>query len=173
MALVVADSHALPAGPADDDALQERGSFTGRPGGPVCAVRGGAGGQAGAVVVVLLHGDVSGVGAGDEGDPFIAGQHGAGQFPAGKLDVAVPPEGERAGIAGVMQDTQHDVAVQLQPVSPLRGPIRCRQGKLRPAVLNAFTHAVADPVAVKVVNRCATAPRTAVSGSRMTCPAAS
>jgi putative transposase len=43
----------------------------------------------------------------------------------------------------------------------------------RPAVLNAFTHAVADPVASKVANRCATAPRTAVSGSGMTWPAAS
>ena len=38
-ALVVADGHALPAGPADDDALQERGSLAGRPGG---AVRGRA-----------------------------------------------------------------------------------------------------------------------------------
>src|SRR6266702_6500287 len=40
-ALVVADGHALPAGPADDDALQQRGAFAGRPGGPVPAVRGG------------------------------------------------------------------------------------------------------------------------------------
>ena len=78
MALVVADGHALPAGPADDDALQERGSFAGRACGPVTAVRGGAGGQAGAVGVVLIQGDVSGVGAGDEGDPFLAGQRGAG-----------------------------------------------------------------------------------------------
>src|ERR1019366_3263851 len=44
-ALVVADGHALPAGPADDDALQQRGSFAGRPGGPVPAVRGCVGGQ--------------------------------------------------------------------------------------------------------------------------------
>ena len=60
-----------------------------------------------------------------------------------------------------------------QSISPLRGPARCRQGNDRPAVLNAFTHAVADPVAAKVANRCARAPRTAVSGSRMTWPAAS
>jgi hypothetical protein len=30
--LVVADGHALPAGPADDDALQQRGAFAGRSG---------------------------------------------------------------------------------------------------------------------------------------------
>lgn len=34
-ALVVADGHALPAGSADDAALQQRGSFAGRPGGAV------------------------------------------------------------------------------------------------------------------------------------------
>jgi hypothetical protein len=61
-ALVVADGHAQPAGPADDDALQQRGSFAVRPGGPVPAVRGGAGGQLCAVGVVLVQGDVSGVG---------------------------------------------------------------------------------------------------------------
>src|ERR1700757_5134349 len=59
-ALVVADGHALPAGPADDDALQQRGAFAGRPGGPVPAVRGGVGGQLRAVGVVLVQGDVSG-----------------------------------------------------------------------------------------------------------------
>jgi hypothetical protein len=31
--------------------------------------------------------------------------------------------------------------------------------------LNAFTHAVADPVAANVANRCASAPRTAVTGA--------
>ena len=132
-ALVVADGHALPAGPADDDALQQRGSFAGRACGPVPAVRGGVGGQPGAVGVVLVQGDVSGVGAGDEGDPFLAGQRGAGQFPAGKPDVAVPPEGERAGVAGVVQDPQHDVMGQRLPVElALAGPARCRQGKDRP-----------------------------------------
>jgi hypothetical protein len=39
--------------------------------------------------------------------------------------------------------------------------------------LNAFTHALADPVALKVENRCASVPRTAVSGSRVTWRAAS
>src|ERR1019366_3595618 len=79
------DGHARPAGPAgpaDDDALQQRGACAGRPGGPVAAVRGGAGGQPCAVGVVLVQGDVSGVGAGNEGDPFLAGQRGAGPFPA-------------------------------------------------------------------------------------------
>ena len=115
-ALVVADGHALPAGPADDDALQQRGAFAGRPGGAVPAVRGGVGGQPGAVGVVLVQGDVSGVGAGDEGDPFLPRQDGAGQLPAGKRDVAVPAEGERAGVAGVVQDPQHDVVGQRLPV---------------------------------------------------------
>ena len=77
-ALVVADGHALPAASADDDALQERGAFAGRPGGAVRTVRCGVGGQPGAVGVVLVQGDVSGVGAGDEGDPFFPGQDGAG-----------------------------------------------------------------------------------------------
>ena len=77
-ALVVADGHALPAGPADDDALQQRGAFAGRPGGPVPAVRGGVGGQPGAVGVVLLQGEVSGVRAGDEGDPFLPRQRRCG-----------------------------------------------------------------------------------------------
>ena len=84
-ALVVADGHAQPAGPADDDALQQRGSFAGRPGGAVPAVRGGVGGQLCAVGVVLVQGDVSGVGAGDEGDPFLAGQQVRDSFPPGSL----------------------------------------------------------------------------------------
>ena len=120
---MVADGHALPAGPADDDALQQRGAFAGRSGGPVPAVRGGVGCQPGAVGVVLVQGDVSGVDAGDEGDPFLAGQHGAGQLPAGQFDVAVPAEGERAGVAGVVQDPQHDVVGQRLPVDlALAGP---------------------------------------------------
>src|SRR5204863_8355494 len=115
-ALVVADGHALSAGPADDDALEQRGAFAGRPGGPVPAVRGGVGGQLCAVGVVLVQGDVSGVRAGAEGAPFLPRQQGAGQLPTGKGDVAVPPEGERARVPGVMQDTQHDVVGQRRPV---------------------------------------------------------
>ena len=115
-ALVVADGHAQPAGPADDDALEQRGAFAGRPGGPVPAVRGGVGGQLCAVGVVLVQGDVSRMSGGNEGDPFLPGQQGAGQLPAGKLGVAVSPEGERAGVPGVVQDTQHDVVGQRLPV---------------------------------------------------------
>ena len=99
------------------------GPSRGGPAVAVPAVRGGVGGQPGAVGVVLVQGDVSGVGAGDEGDPFLPRQHGAGQLPAGKLDVAVPAEGERAGIAGVVQDPQHDVVGQRLPVDlALAGP---------------------------------------------------
>ena len=51
------------------------------------------------------------------------GSDGAGQFPAGKGDVAVPAEGERAGVAGVVQDPQHDVVGQRLPVDlALAGP---------------------------------------------------
>jgi hypothetical protein len=56
------------------------------------------------------------VGAGDEGDPFLPRQDGAGQLPAGKPEVAVPAEGERAGVAGVVQDPQHDVVGERLPV---------------------------------------------------------
>jgi len=104
--------------------------------------------------------------AGEEGDPFLAGQHGAGPLPAGKPDVAVPSEGERAGVPGVVQDPQDDVVGQRLPAGlALTGPVRCRQGKDRPAALNAFTQAEAEPVAAKVANRCATAPRIAVTGA--------
>ena len=72
-ALVVAHGHPPPAATADDDPLQQGGAFAGRAGGAVEAVRGGVGGQAGAVDVVLVQGDVSGVDVGDEGDPLFAG----------------------------------------------------------------------------------------------------
>ena len=71
---VVADGHPPAAAAADDDALQQGGAFAGRPGGPVAAVRGGVGREPGDVGLVLVQGDVSGVGAGDEGDPLLAGQ---------------------------------------------------------------------------------------------------
>ena len=71
---VVADGHPQPAASADDDALQQGGAFAGRPGGAVAAVRGGVGRQLGDVGLVLVQGDVSGVGAGDEGGPLVAGQ---------------------------------------------------------------------------------------------------
>jgi hypothetical protein len=89
-------------------------------GGPVRAVRGGVGGQPGEVGLVLLHGDVSGVGAGDERDPFLARQHGDDRLAAGQLPVAAPAEGERAGIAGIVQDAQDDVVLQRFPVQVAR-----------------------------------------------------
>ena len=81
---VVADGHPQPAAAADDDALQQRGAFAGRPGGAVAAVRGGVGRQLGDVGLVLVQGDVSGVGAGDEGGPLVAGQLPGGVLPAGQ-----------------------------------------------------------------------------------------
>jgi hypothetical protein len=72
-ALVVADGHAVAAAAAGDDALQQRRAFAGGAGGAVAAVRGGVGGRDGDVAVVLIQGDVTGVGAGDEGEPFPAG----------------------------------------------------------------------------------------------------
>ena len=115
-AAVVADGHPGAAGAADDDALAEGGAFAWRPGGAVAAVGGGVGGQLGDVGVVLVHGDVAGVGAGDEGDPLAAGQDGGGPFPAGQYVVAVPPVGERAGVAGVVQHVQDGVVGQRFPV---------------------------------------------------------
>ena len=100
---VVAEGHPGAAAAADDDALQQRGSFAGGPGGAVGAVRGGVGGQRGEVGLVLVQGDVSGVGAGDERDPFAAGQHGGDRLAAGQDLVTPPAEGEAAGVAGVVQ----------------------------------------------------------------------
>ena len=106
---MVADGHPQPAAAADDDALQQGGAFAGRPGGAVAAVRGGVGRELGDVGVVLVQGDVSGVGAGDERDPFLAGQLGGDRLAAGQFAVAAPAVGERAGVAGVVQHPQHGV----------------------------------------------------------------
>src|SRR5713101_7985973 len=115
-AAVVADGHPGAAPAADDDALQQRWSFAGRPGGAVAAVGGGVGGQLGEVGVVLVQGDVAGVGAGDEGDPLLAGQDGGGLRAAGPGLVAVPAVGERPGVAGVVQHSQHHMVLQGSPV---------------------------------------------------------
>ena len=173
-AAVVADSHPGSAATADDDALQQRGAFAGRPGGTVPAVGGGVGGQLGDVGLVLAQGDVSGVGAGDEGGPLLAGQLAGGVLPAGPDLVGGPAVGERPGVAGLCS-TRSTAWWRsgCQSTSPLRGPFWCRQGNDSPAARNAFTTAVADPAASNVVNRCRSAPWMAVSGSRMTCPAAS
>ena len=113
---VVADGHPQPAASADDDALQQRGAFAGRPGGAVAAVRGGVGRQLGDVGLVLVQGDVSGVGAGDEGGPLVAGQLPGGVLPAGQDPLGGPAVGERAGVAGVVQHPQHGVVAQRLPV---------------------------------------------------------
>ena len=113
---VVADGHPAAAAAADDDALQQGGAFAGRPGGAVAAVRGGVGREPGDVGLPLVQGDVSGVGAGDEGDPFLAGHCDAGSFPAGQRLLAVPAVGERAGVAGVVQHVQHGGMPQRLPV---------------------------------------------------------
>jgi hypothetical protein len=56
--------------------LQQGGSFAGRAGFAVGAVRGGAFGQPGLVGVEGGEGDVAGVGVGDERDPLLAWQQG-------------------------------------------------------------------------------------------------
>ena len=114
---VVADGHPAAAAAADDDALQEGGAFAGRSGGAVAAVGGGVGCEPGGVGFPLVQGDVSGVGAGDEGDPFLAGHcDAAAPFPAGPRLLAVPAVGERAGVAGVVQRMQHGGVPQRLPV---------------------------------------------------------
>ena len=113
---VVADGHPQPAASADDDALQQRGSFAGRPGGAVASVRGGVGRQLGDVGLVLVQGDVSGVGAGDEGGPLVAGQLPGGVLPAGQDPLGGPAVGEHAGVAGVVQHPQDGVVAQRLPV---------------------------------------------------------
>ena len=136
-AVVVADGHPQPAPAADDDALQQRGAFAGWPAAAVTAVGGGVGRQAGKVGVVLLQGDVSGVGAGDEGDPLLAGQpQPAGLLPAlpgGKGLVAVPAVGEAACVPGVVQHPQHGVVGQRLPVDlALARPFEMPPGEQQP-----------------------------------------
>jgi len=56
------------------------------------------------------------VGAGDEGDPRVAGEGGGNLLAAGQDLVAVPAVGERSGVAGVVQHPQHGVVGQRFPV---------------------------------------------------------
>jgi hypothetical protein len=113
---VVADGHPPAAAAAGDDALQEGGAFAGRSGGAVAAVRGGVGREPGDVGLPLFQGDVAGVGAGDEGDPLLAGHRDAASLPAGQQPLAVPAVGERAGVARVVQHVQHGGMPQRLPV---------------------------------------------------------
>ena len=137
---VVADGHPPAAAAADDDALQQGGAFAGRPGGAVAAVRGGVGRQPGDVGLPLVHGDVSGVGAGDEGDPFLAGHcDAAAPFPAGPRLLAAPAVGERAGVAGVVQHPQHGGMQQRLPVDlALAGSFEVPPGERQPGGAECF-----------------------------------
>ncbi len=114
---VVADGHPPAAAAADDDALQQGGAFAGRPGGPVAAVRGGVGRELGGVGFPLVQGDVSGVSAGDERGPLLAGQLPGGGLPAGQDPLGGPAVGEHAGVAGIVQHPQHRVVAQRLPVN--------------------------------------------------------
>jgi hypothetical protein len=96
--------------------LEQRGSFAGRAGLAVGAVCGSGFGQAGLVGVELLRGDVAGVGAGDEGDPFLAGSQGGGGLAAGQCPGVVAAEAERSGVTRVVQDAQDRGVLQGRPV---------------------------------------------------------
>ncbi len=113
---VVADGHPPAAAAADDDALQQGGSFAG---GPAARSRPCAAALAvsrGDVGLVLVQGDVAGVGAGDERDPFARGAAVMTVLPPGSLWSRSPAVGERAGVAGVVQHPQHGVVLQRLPV---------------------------------------------------------
>ena len=82
---VVAHRHAGAADPADDQALQQRGSFAGWAGAAVGATGGGQLGQAGLVGLKRLEGEVAGVGVGDQHRPLLAGQYANGGLAAGPM----------------------------------------------------------------------------------------
>ena len=143
---VVADGHPPAAAAADDDALQQGGALAGRPGGAVAAVRGGVGREPGDVGLPLVQGDVSGVGAGDEGDPFLAGHGDAAAFPAGQQLLAVPAVGERAGVAGVVQHLQHGGMPQRLPVDlALAGAFVVPPGEGQPGGAERLHHGGGRP----------------------------
>ena len=114
---MVADGHPFAAFAADDEALQQRGSFAGGAGAALLvAAGGGVGGERLLVVLVLLEGDVSGVRVLDQDGPLVARlEHGAGvtvdvgELLASSVEV-------RACIAGVVQGEQHEVVAQRLPV---------------------------------------------------------
>ena len=171
---VVADGHPQPAAAADDDALQQRGAFAGRPGGAVASVRGGVGCQAGEVGVVLVQGDVSGVGAGDEGDPLLPGQHSGGGLPVGLLVVGVPAVGEGAGVAGVVQYPQHGVVGQRLPVGlALARAFEVPPGEQQPGGAERLHAGGRRPGGLERGEQVGEGAADGGVGSRMTCPAAS
>ena len=136
---MVADGHPVAAAAADDDALQQGGAFAGRPGGAVAAVRGGVGREPGGVGLVLVQGDVAGVGAGDEGGPLLAGQVPGAGFAAGQERVSGPAVGERAGVAGIVQHPQHGGMQQRLPAGlALAGSFVVPPGEGQPGRAEGF-----------------------------------
>src|ERR1019366_2349601 len=177
---VVADGHAAAAAAADDHALQQRASFAGGPGGAVLAAGGGVGGEHGLVPLVLGPGQVAGMVIADEHDPVGHRPEVTANAPVQVGAGLAAAAGVSAGVAGVVQDVQHDVVgerleVQLAGVRP--APVAARGGQGRGRVgcagWRAATTAGAEPVAVKVPGSSCSAPRTSVSGSSMMVPAAS
>ena len=143
---VVADGHPQPAAAADDEALQQGGTLSGRPGGAVAAVRGGVGRQPGDVGLVLVESDVSGVGAGDEAGPLVAGELAGGGLPAGPDLVGGPAVGERACVAGVVQHPQHGVVAQRLPVGlALAGSFLVPPGEGQPGGAERLHHGGGRP----------------------------
>src|SRR4029077_16157628 len=143
---VVADGHPPAAAAAHDDALQQGGALAGRPGGAVAAVCGGVGREPGGGGLPLVPGDVSGGGAGDKGDPLVAGHRDAAAFPAGQQLLAVPAVGERAGVAGVVQYGQHGGVPQRLPVDlALAGAFLVPPGEGQPGGVERLDHGGGRP----------------------------
>ena len=113
-AVVVSDGHALATACADDEALQQRGSFARRAGASLATARLGVGEQQSLVGLELGEADVSGVGVGDQRGPLIAGELPDADL-AGQVLRLAAAEGERAGVARVVQHHQHPVVVKRRP----------------------------------------------------------
>ena len=137
-ALVVADGHASAAAAADREALEQGGSFAGGAGGAVGAVRIGVGGEQLLVVLELLPAEIAGMGVGDQRDPLLAWLLAGRGAPVGGLAGPALAIDERAGIARVVQGSQHPPVRQLVPRElafawPLADPAREEQ----PVAMNA------------------------------------
>jgi hypothetical protein len=145
-AVVVADGHPVAAAAADDEALQQGGAFPGRAGGAVAAAGGSVGREPGGVGLVLVQGDVSGAGAGDEGGPLVAGELAGGALPAGPGLVGGPAVGERACVAGVVQHSQYRVVAQRPPVDlVLAGSFAVAPGEGQPGGVERLHHGGGRP----------------------------
>src|SRR5262249_25143653 len=103
---MVADRHPLPAAAADDQALQEGGSFPGRTLPPVSAVGLGALPQPWLAALMWLPGDVAPMRAGQQGLPLFRWQAAATVMAILALAGAGTAVEEGAGITGVVQDLQ-------------------------------------------------------------------